>query len=217
MSMQAETDPKSEQAKAAASDVADHASEQASQVAGTAKSEARTVVADAKDQAADVLGKSRAELSERASEQTKALSSTLGDLAGQLDTMADGSDDPDAQIARLAKSAAGSMQRSAERLDEGGFDGLLDDVKRFARNRPGAFMLGAVATGFAVGRLAKHADLKQAGEKAKDAATPDDGAVDDAGRAAALPSPPATSGQPPSGRPGQVGAVGAAPVPGVAL
>lgn len=173
MSMQS-TRETNDQTKGAAGEVAGHAKGRADDVAQNAKAEARGVASDAKDQAADVLDKSRVELRERAGEQAKALSSTLGDLAGQLDTMADGSDDPEAQVARLAKSAAGQLQKSADRLDDGGLDGLMDDMKRFARNRPGAFLLGAVATGFAVGRLAKHADLQQAGEQAKQAASPED-------------------------------------------
>lgn len=174
MSTQTEPDPGTDQAKAAASDVADHASDKASEVAGSAKSEAKSVVADAKDQAATVLHQSRGELRDRASEQAKALSSTLGDFASQLGDMAGGSSDPDAPMARLASSVSDSMHQGAQRLDEGGVDGLLDDVKRFARNRPGAFLLASVAAGFAVGRLAKHADLQQSAQHAKDAATPDD-------------------------------------------
>lgn len=190
------TDPRpTNQAKDAAGKVASQATDRASSVAQTAKSEARTVTADAKDQAADVLHKSRSELRDRAGDQTAALSSTLGDLAGQLGSMADGTDDPDAPMARLAKSAAHQLQDRAERLDDGGFDGMVSDLKRFARNRPGAFLLGSVAAGFAIGRLAKHADLQQAGEHAKNAASPSEdvegqGAVG-AGPAGASSSAPA--------------------------
>lgn len=175
MSTQTEPDTGTDKAKAAASEVAGQAGDQAGAVADTAKSEAKTVVADAKEQAADVLHKSRTELRDRAGEQTKALSSTLGDFATQLTAMADGGGDPQSQVARLAKSAADQMHQGAQRLDEGGLDGLAADLKDFARNRPGAFLLGSVAAGFAIGRLAKHADLQQSAQKAKDAATPDDG------------------------------------------
>ena len=40
-------------------------------------------------------------------------------------------------------------------------------LKRFARNRPGTFLLGGVGAGFAVGRLLRHADLKEIGHAAK--------------------------------------------------
>lgn len=163
----ASTDSTGDQAKQAASDVAGHASGKASGVADSAKSEARSVANDARDQASDVLATTRSELRDRATEQTKTLSSKLDDIGRQLGDMADGSSDPQAQVAQLARSAADSLSTRAQKLDDDGFDGLVDDMKRFARNRPGAFLLGAVAAGFAVGRLAKHADLKQSMEQAK--------------------------------------------------
>jgi len=155
------------QAKQAATTVAGEAGDKANTVAASAKSEARSVANDARDQAADVLGTTRNELKERAAEQTKTLSATISDISRQLGDMADGSNEPEAQVASLARSAADSLGQRAERLDDGGFDGMIDDAKRFARNRPGAFLLGSVAAGFAIGRLAKHADLQQAAQKAK--------------------------------------------------
>lgn len=156
-----------EQGKQAATDVAQHAHDKATEVAGTAKGEARSVANDARNQAAEVLGTARSELRTQAAGQAKTLSATLGDLGRQLGDMADGSSEPDAQVAQLARSAADSLSQRAERIDEGGIDGVIDDVKRLARNRPGAFLLGSIAAGFAIGRLAKHADLNQAKEQAK--------------------------------------------------
>jgi len=151
----------------AANEVKSHGRGKAGEVAGTAKSEARSVAADAKNQAADVLGTARSELRTQAADQAKTLSSTLNDVGRQLGDMADGSNEPEAQVAQLARSAADSLAQRAQRIDEGGIDGVVDDVKRFARNRPGAFLLGSVAAGFAIGRLVKHADTETAKEQAK--------------------------------------------------
>lgn len=161
-------DSATQQGKQAASNVKDDAQGKASDVAAGAKREARTVAADAKEQASEVVGTARDELRGQAAEQTKTLSSTLDDFGRQLSSMADSSEVPQAQVAQLARSAADQLSSQAERLDSGGFDGLIDDTKRFARNRPGAFLLGSVVAGFAIGRLAKHADLKQAGQHAKE-------------------------------------------------
>ena len=161
------------QAKQAASEVKGHATDKAGDVARTAKAEARSVVDDARDQAAGVVSTTRTELKARASEQTKTLSTTLDDIGQQLGGMADNSDDPEAQVAKLARSAADTLGSQARRLDDGGLDGMVDDVKRFARNRPGAFLLGTVAAGFAIGRLAKHADLQQSKEKAQEQLDPE--------------------------------------------
>lgn len=154
-------------AKQAAHSVAESAKDKTVEVHQTAKAEARSVAHDAKNQASEVLATTRSQLREQAAEQTKSVSSTLRDIGEQLGGMADNSNQPEAQVATLAKSAASSLSSRADRLDEGGLDGLVEDLKRFARNRPGAFLLGSVTLGFAVGRLAKHADLGEAGEVAK--------------------------------------------------
>ena len=154
-------------AKQAANAVAGDAKSKAVDVQESAKAEVRSVAKDAKDQAADVLGTTRSQLRDQATEQTKNLSATMRDIGDQLGGMADNSEDPEAQVAQLAKSAADTLGARAQRLEDGGLDELVDDVKRFARNRPGAFLLGSIAAGFAVGRLAKHADLQKAGEIAK--------------------------------------------------
>lgn len=156
-----------ERGKQAAADVAQHARGKAGEVASTAKEEARSVARDAKNQASDVLGTARSELRTQAANQAKTLSATLSDIGRQLGDMADGSNEPEAQVASLARSAADTLSQRAERIDEGGIDGVIDDIKRFARNRPGAFLLGSIAAGFAIGRLAKHADLQQVAERAK--------------------------------------------------
>ncbi len=153
--------------KQAAHTVAEGAKDKAVDVQQTAKAEARSVANDAKNQASEVLATTRSQLRDQASEQTKTLSSTMRDISEQLRGMADNSDQPEAQVATLAKSAADSLGSRADRLEVGGLDELIGDLKRFARNRPGTFLLGSVTLGFAVGRLAKHADLREAGEVAK--------------------------------------------------
>jgi len=163
-----DTSTTKDDAKQAAGDVASHGKEKAAGVASSAHSEARSVAADAKDRAADVVGTAREELRSQAASQAETLSATLSDVGRQLGDMADSSSDPEAQVAQLARSAADTLSRRAERIDDSGLDGVIDDAKRFARNRPGAFLLGSIAAGFAIGRLVKHADTDQARDHAKD-------------------------------------------------
>ncbi len=47
------------------------------------------------------------------------------------------------------------MWQVAGDIDDRGVGALLDDLQAFARRRPGAFLLGAAALGFGLGRLAK--------------------------------------------------------------
>lgn len=154
-------------AKDGAVEVAKEATSVASDVAQTAKSEVGSVVSDATQRAGEVLRATQDELRTQAAERAKSISSTLDELASQLTSMANGADDPDSTVAQLARSAADQLRSQGGRLEDGGFEGLIDDARRLARNRPGVFMLGTVAAGFLAGRLHKHADLKQTAERAR--------------------------------------------------
>ena len=87
--------------------------------------------------------------------------------------MADSADEglaPD--LVRQASSAIGDL---AGRLDYGGLDTLVADLKRFARNKPGTFLLGAAAAGVIAGRLARASDIGSLVEAAKPDDTEPDG------------------------------------------
>jgi len=160
-----------EAAKGAASEVASEATSAAADATQTVKAEVGSVVSDAADRAGAVLQTSRQELRTQVETKAKDLSSVLDSTASQLASMAKAADDPSSPVATLASTAAEQLRRQGQRLDEGGIDAVLQDARRLARNRPGVFMLGAIGAGFAFGRLAKHADLKQAVTTAKEELT----------------------------------------------
>ena len=58
----------------------------------------------------------------------------------------------------MSRQLADTASRAADKLESGGVDVALADLKGFARRRPGLFLMGAVAAGFATGRLLKAAD-----------------------------------------------------------
>lgn len=58
----------------------------------------------------------------------------------------------------LTNRVASGLERTASRLDEGGIQGVVQDVESYARRHPGQFLLGAAAAGFVVGRLIQLAD-----------------------------------------------------------
>lgn len=202
---------KAEVAKGAATDVASEATQAAAGVKETAMSEVRSVVSDATQKAGEVMRTTQDELRSQATAKTKDLSSTLDDIAKQLSSMADSAEDPQSPVAQFAQTAADQIRRQGQKLDEGGLEGLVDDVKRFARNRPGVFLLGTVAAGFLAGRVGKHADLKQTMEQAKselssggDQGSSDQGSSGQAGAgfpahlASPPPAAPATGAMPPA-------------------
>ncbi|WP_460528354.1 hypothetical protein [Flindersiella endophytica] len=55
----------------------------------------------------------------------------------------------------VVQQVADGGRQAADWLDHRGFDGLLTEVRSFARRRPGTFLLGATVAGFMIGRLAK--------------------------------------------------------------
>lgn len=158
-------------AKGAASDVASEVTSAAADVKETAKTEVRSVVSEATERASEVMQTTRSELRSQVVDKTKSVASSLGSMAQQLESMAQKADDPESPVTQLARTAAEQIRHQSERLEQGGVEGLVEDARRFARNRPGAFVLGSVAAGFLFGRLAKHADLKQAVTSAREELT----------------------------------------------
>ncbi|WP_329493596.1 hypothetical protein [Kitasatospora herbaricolor] len=126
--------------------------EQAAQVAGEASAQAR-----------DLLAEARTQVRDQARAQTGRLAGNVRRLAHELRDMPDhGKPDPTATAA-VAQLADGG-HRVADRLEERGPDGLLEDVQDFARRRPGLFLAGAALAGFGLGRTAN--GVAAAGEPA---------------------------------------------------
>jgi len=140
-------------AKEQASQLKDSASGAASQVAGTAKSEARNIASEAKSQAKGLLGQTRDQLSDQAGTQQKRAASGIRSIGDELKTMADNSEGGAAtNLVHQAASRAGGV---ADWLDDRDPRGLVDDVSRFARERPGTFIAIAAVAGLVAGRLTR--------------------------------------------------------------
>jgi hypothetical protein len=163
--------------------------EDAASVASAAGHEARGVARDTGVHVREVAGETREQLRRQASEQTERLARALREASEQLRNMGEGRAAPSGMVSDMAlqlSTAAGTM---AGRLDGGGLDTALHDVRRFARNRPAMFLLGATAAGFAVGRLMKAVDTSRLVESAKKAAQDGSTAVDLSPAAADFSSP----------------------------
>ncbi|GHE27939.1 hypothetical protein GCM10018781_80520 [Kitasatospora indigofera] len=130
--------------------VADNAAD----VAGTVQEQASQVVGEAAAQARDLLSEARGQLQEQARAQTGRLAENVRQLAHELRDMADQGKADSTATAAVAQ-IADSGHRVADRLDRRGPDGLLEDVRDFARRRPALFLAGAALTGFALGRTGK--------------------------------------------------------------
>ena len=123
-------------------------------VAGTAAEEASNVKHEVGAQARNLVGEVRTQLSSQVSTQQERAAGGIRSMSDELRSMADSSQSSGvaSSLVSQAASRAGDVAGWLEGRDPAG---LLDDVKRFARRRPGLFIAIAAGTGIVVGRLAK--------------------------------------------------------------
>jgi hypothetical protein len=125
-------------------------------VAGTAAEQAGNVAQEVRAQARDLLGEARGQVQDQARtgqqkavEGVRALSRELREMtnAGQQSGL----------VSEVARQAADRADTLAVWLGEREPDQLVEEVRSFARRRPGAFLLGMAVAGIAVGRLTRGA------------------------------------------------------------
>lgn len=126
----------------------------AGQVATTAAEQAKDVAREAQTQARNVVGEARNRVRDRAGEQQRNAAANLHSLAGEMESMAQNSEQRGI-ASDLAQRAAGRAHRTASWLESRGPEQVLDEVRSFARRRPGTFLLGALAAGVLAGRVTR--------------------------------------------------------------
>ena len=179
---------KKDVAKDEAANVAGQAAGAAQNVAETAKTEAKNVAYEAKNSAKDLLHQAKSDLTDQAGTQQAKAAEGIRTISSQLRTMADA---PDQQgvAADLIRQAADRSESVASWLDNRDPGSLLNEVKSFARQRPGTFLLLAAGAGLVAGRLGRSL---QAGAPETGTAT---GYGSTAGAVPPYPAqPPATEG-----------------------
>jgi hypothetical protein len=132
------------------------AADEGKHVAAVAAGEVKDVASEAADQARgvvdDALGQVRGQLDDQGRQQKDRLAGTLASFGDDLGRMAESGSGLAGDLAHELADRAQSLSRH---LDGREPSELLDDVRRFARRRPGTFLLGALAAGVVVGRLAR--------------------------------------------------------------
>jgi hypothetical protein len=147
---------KTEVAKEEAANVKDTAVGAGKQVAGVASSEASRVVSEASSQAKSLLSQTRSEVSGQASTQQQRIAGSIHSLAKELGEMASKSDQS-GPMADLAQQAARKGGEIAHWLENREPSDLIEELKDFARRKPGTFLLGSLVAGIVVGRLTRGA------------------------------------------------------------
>jgi hypothetical protein len=180
------------------------AADEGRHVAGVAAGEVKSVAGEAQAHAKGLLDEALAQVGEQTRTQGARAVSTLRTFSDDLESMASQSE-TGGLAADLARQAADRARTLGDHLDGREPGDLLDDVRRFARNRPGTFLIGALAAGVVAGRLARGA--KDAGSTGAGDATGTSGTTGTTGTAgvtstadtvpaASVPVTPATTAAP---------------------
>ena len=145
---------KKEAAKEEASNIAGEAKGAAQNVAGTAKAEAANVASEVKTNTKDLLNQAKSGLTDQAGAQQQKAAEGIRTVSSQLRSMADA---PEQQgvASDLIRQAAERSESVASWLDNRDPGSLLNEVKSFARQRPGTFLLLAAGAGLLAGRLGR--------------------------------------------------------------
>ena len=141
-------------AKEQAAEVADTAKEAGVQVTEAVKEQAGQVTAEARQQAKQLLSQAQSELSEQAASTQHRVSEGLHALADELSGMARNSEQ-DGVATDLARQAADRARSAAGWLADRDPGSLLDEVRAFARRKPGTYLALALGAGVVAGRLTR--------------------------------------------------------------
>jgi hypothetical protein len=120
-------------------------------VAQTAASGAKQVVAETTHQARGLLEQGRQQVRDQVAFQQERVALRLATVADELREMAHVS--RSAPVGELVDQGAESLHQLAGWLKDQQPGDLVAEVRRFARRRPGVFLLGAALAGVVAGRL----------------------------------------------------------------
>jgi hypothetical protein len=141
-------------AKNEAATVAGEAAGAVQDVAETAKAGVSDVASEVKTNARDLMHQAKSDLTAQAETQQQKAAEGIRKISEELRSMAAAPDEQGvaADLVRQAADRSASVASWLEHRDPGS---LLNEVKSFARQRPGAFLLLAAGAGMVAGRLGR--------------------------------------------------------------
>lgn len=145
-----------------ASELADTARSQGQGVVEEARHEASAVMSEAGTQAQNLLDQAVSSVRHQADDGAGRAAEALGGFGERLQALGHGDVDRAGDIGRYATDIGERLSSAANRLGDRGVDGLMQDVQRFGRRRPGLFLAAAAVSGFAAGRLVRGARAESA-------------------------------------------------------
>jgi len=172
-------------AKERAAEVKDTSVAAGQHVAGVAKDELHKVGSETKQQAKDLYRQTQSELADQAASQQKRVASGIRTLGDEFGSMAEKSE-TQGVASDLAHQAASRAAGVADWLDQRDPGALLDEVKGFARRRPGMFIAIAAVAGVVAGRLTRSV-IAEAKESSDTGSTGTTGTTGTTGRTGTRP------------------------------
>jgi hypothetical protein len=142
-------------AREEAANLASEAGDSGRRVAGVAKEETKAVGSEARRQARRLADQVGSEVRQQAATQQSRAAGGLRNIGDEFSNMADGSGSGSGFAADVAREAGQRVGAVAQWLDQRDPKDLLEEVKGFARRRPGVFLAIAVGAGVVVGRLTR--------------------------------------------------------------
>jgi len=159
-------------AKEQAAHLADSASQAGGHVAQVAGEQAKNVASEAGTQAKNLLHTVGDEVRSQASTQQSRVAGSLRSVGDELSQMAQNSDSS-GTASNLVNKASDTVHSVAQWLEDREPTDLLDEVKSFARRRPGLFIGIAAGVGILAGRVTRavtaHDDDSSAGTRSSSA------------------------------------------------
>jgi hypothetical protein len=136
---------------------AEAAADESRHVGQVAASEAGNVAGEGLHQVRHLADEAKGQLTEQGRTQRDRLVDTMKTFSGDLDKMVNGEAPPSGMATDLVRQAADRTRELYQRLESREPAQILDDVRDFARRRPGTFLLGSLAAGVVAGRLLRGA------------------------------------------------------------
>lgn len=109
---------------------------------------------EARSQARQLYTQTQRELRDQADVQQQRVASGLRSVSSELESMSENSQEQGV-AADLVRQVAGRLSGAASWLGERDPASVLDEVKRYARRKPGTFIAVAAIAGVVVGRLTR--------------------------------------------------------------
>jgi hypothetical protein len=132
------------------------ASDEASRVADVAKEQAKDVASEVSTQARDLVGELKTQVRDQSASQQDRFAQTLRQFGDDLDQM-NRSTASSGLASDLAGQAASKAHELSTFLTDHEPGDLIEEIRAFARRRPGTFLLGAAIAGVIAGRLTRGA------------------------------------------------------------